>query len=737
MGFLRDVGGRLLEQGHAIVPIRRGLKHPGMRGWQDVHADSEQLERWLSNGFADGGVGVQCKTSPGVDLDVYDSDVIAQLVAWCESHIGATVQRVGEAPKTLLVYRTEEPFTKIASGVYVDFLGMRNRVEILGDGQQFVAYAVHPGTKKPYEWVGGRGLVDVQWSELPVITAAQARELVAFFESIVPDDWERADEGGDGGGVAVAGDSLANAKPPLDITTERLRAAVNALDPNMGNDPWVRVGMSLYHQFSGGAEGFAIFDEWSSGGATYDPETIEARWRSFDANLANTNPVTAATILRMARSAGGGNESPDGLPGETVEDFIARYVYVQNGDRVCDLGKPPYCCMSQLREFKNRTANVRHEIPDPTQREPDRVKLDAVWKSWLVNTDRRAAEGTTYVPTSGRIYTDESGLDWVNEAHMPEFPAGAGGSLDVFHEHIEYLFPVGEEREWFIGWMAFTLQKPNIRCKVTPLHVAVAHGTGRGWVVELMSKLLGQWNVKKTKMETLAGEGSGGGYHEYLNNSLLCAIEEAREGGRRFSVSDRVRDLLTENMLEINLKYGGKNTKRVFTNFFLMSNHPDALVLTKEDRRINVLSGPDVPRDREYYDRLYGWLETDGVGALYHWLHARDLTGFNWVRSMETGARTRMIENNRTETETLFWELMSEPPHPAMTLRQITRELQKLSGEDPFSSSVDERQVLKLLQHHARGPVRVKAEGEARRAWLLTEVTANDEIRASLTECGF
>ena len=50
--------------------------------------------------------------------------------------------RIGRAPKRLLVYRTMEPFKGIK----------RHPLEVLCLGQQFVAYAVHPVTNRPYEW---------------------------------------------------------------------------------------------------------------------------------------------------------------------------------------------------------------------------------------------------------------------------------------------------------------------------------------------------------------------------------------------------------------------------------------------------------------------------------------------------------------------------------------------------------------------------------------------------------
>ena len=120
-----------------------------------------------------------------------------------------------------------------------------------------------------------------------------------------------------------------------------------------------------------------------------------------------------------------------------------------------------------------------------------------------------------------------------------------------------------------------------------------------------MNRLLGNWNCKKTKMSTLSGESSAGQYQDFMNNSLLCCIEEVREGNKRYGVTDSIRDYLTEDNLEINSKYGRKQTQQVYTNFLFNSNQVDALTLTAEDRRINVFKTLDGPKDSDYYDRLY------------------------------------------------------------------------------------------------------------------------------------
>ncbi|WP_018692305.1 PriCT-2 domain-containing protein [Algicola sagamiensis] len=734
--LLSQFGEHLLDRGYPIVPILPGFKYPmGLKGWETIEATPLHLRSWLSSDFAKGGVGIQTKHFPAVDLDIRDPDVIKTIVAWCEEHIGPTLQRVGDAPKTLLVYRAKTPFPKLSSRKYEDMFGMEHQIEILGDGQQFVAFAIHPDTNKPYEWVSEQSIADILPEELPEISEAQAKELIAYFEENVPEDWQVVSRGRQSKALLDLDPIervLHNAKPKVQVSNERLIKALNHIDPN-DYDTWYRCGMALYHQFDGSFEGFEIWDNWSRAGDTYNADEMEGKWQTYKEDLTRVEPITAATILREARIEKEKNSD------DQLEDFLERYIYIEEGDRVCNLDKPPHCCVSKLMEFKNRTANIRIGIPAPTKTDPDKKQLVPIHKTWFVHEERKSAEGLVYLPGEGRIYHDEYGLDWVNEFHVPEFyDTQSESNLSVFFEHMNYLFPIEEEREWFISWLAFNIQRPEERCKVVPLHISPAHGTGRGWVVELLGKLLGQWNITKTKMHILAGEGGAGAYNDYFDRSLVCAIEEVKESGKRFTVSDKIRDLITEKHLEVNKKYGTKKTQAVFTNFFFMSNHTDALVIPVRDRRINVFTGPEFPKPPKYYDRLYEWLKSEGVAQLYNYLMRRNLSGFDWKHSMKTQGRERMILENRTETESLFWDFLNEPPYPAMTFQQIANHLRKISEVGFMDADVDEKQLLKLLQSNSRQVGQVKVKNKTPRPWVFDPEIAknNEEIRASILECG-
>lgn len=91
------------------------------------------------------------------------------------------------------------------------------------------------------------------------------------------------------------------ASPPVGLTEAQLAEALEVLDPNVGHDAWLQVGMALHHE--SGGHGFDLWDEWSAGGSSYPGrEALEARWASF--GRGDGPQVTARSLVRMANEAG-------------------------------------------------------------------------------------------------------------------------------------------------------------------------------------------------------------------------------------------------------------------------------------------------------------------------------------------------------------------------------------------------------------------------------------------------
>ena len=131
--------------------------------------------------------GILCDQICGIDIDILDQHLVDKTVELIEAAIGPTfLMRVGRAPKLLLVYRWAQPFRKIKTPELFLPDGSKCLVEVLADGQQFVADGTHPDTGLPYRWID-ESPETVHLSSLPVVSEEQARTIVADIERMLRD----------------------------------------------------------------------------------------------------------------------------------------------------------------------------------------------------------------------------------------------------------------------------------------------------------------------------------------------------------------------------------------------------------------------------------------------------------------------------------------------------------------------------------------------------------------------
>ena len=102
----------------------------------------------------------------------------------------------------------------------------------------------------------------------------------------------------------------------MGLDADDARALLDRIDPDIGYEDWLRVGMGLHHEF--GDEGLALWDDWSSRGSKYPGSVggLEAHWRSFGRHSGPV--VTMRTVHKMA--GGGRPASPQEF--ETLAERI-------------------------------------------------------------------------------------------------------------------------------------------------------------------------------------------------------------------------------------------------------------------------------------------------------------------------------------------------------------------------------------------------------------------------------
>lgn len=286
----------LIDNGFYPIPIVPNDKRPAIQDWHNTAYLPPQ-------GYVNHGVGIVCGkgTYPiaAVDIDVLDAEISARMQEFVTTTYGETFYRVGKSPKILFVYKAAEPnLRKVVSAKYPC-----GRVEILGAGQQFVAYGVHPETKQEYTWLDMIGGLEYATAEsLPVIGTDAMKEIVKEFERLMgekninPIEKEKPKQTSD----YDPNDPL-DIKVPIGIDQNEVRTLLKDLDPDCSREQWCRVGMALHHEYNGSDEGCAIWDEWSRGGSKYKENEPEKQWQSF--GKYSGQPVTAAYIVKLHNDA--------------------------------------------------------------------------------------------------------------------------------------------------------------------------------------------------------------------------------------------------------------------------------------------------------------------------------------------------------------------------------------------------------------------------------------------------
>lgn len=297
MSSFRKQAQTLEANGYEIVPISKGKKAPLIKGWDSKAFTADDITA---------GVGVKCGVGDypicAIDIDVLDEDLSRRIADFCTDELGYAVERVGKAPKTLLVYRAAEAgWSKVTSR---KFGADRYQVEVLGKGQQFVAYAIHPDTQKPYEWVDFFGGLEVmQASDLPVITLEQVEHIIQVAEQMMIDaglEPAKSTVNPTNHSLSKKDNDDFTADQPVGLSTDELKGYLENLDAD-DYDLWIKIGQALHHEAGGDVDGLNIWDDWSSKAANYNGyEDLEHRWQGFGKG---SNPVTARTIIKLGKAA--------------------------------------------------------------------------------------------------------------------------------------------------------------------------------------------------------------------------------------------------------------------------------------------------------------------------------------------------------------------------------------------------------------------------------------------------
>jgi hypothetical protein len=272
---------------------------------------------------------------------------------------------------------------------------------------------------------------------------------------------------------------------------------------------------------------------------------------------------------------------------------------------------------------------------------------------------KRSVDGFAWLPGAGEVIRDKVAIDggWVpkpgtaiyNMYRPPNNIVGDATQAGRWIEHVHKLFP--DETEQILGWMAHRIQRPGTKPNFGLLLIGPP-GIGKDTLLVPLRAGVGPWNFTDVSLSQVTGT-----FNDYLC-AVVVRISEARdagEGGKgridRYALHDHLKPMLASppETFRINRKHIQEFVSVNVVGVIITTNHPDALYVPDDDRRLLVASSPCKVGEfsEAYFADFYRWYD-EGIGHVVAFLRAYDLTKFDaYAAPPKTAGFLNMVAADR------------------------------------------------------------------------------------------
>ncbi len=250
-----------------------------------------------------------------VDVDIEDAATVAAVLVLAATHLGSgALRRVRtNSPRTLLVYRAASGEPKKTTLAGTTNGHGKQLIEVLGHGQQFVAYGRHP-SGADLEWPDG-GPLETDLRDVPAVTEAQVTSFLAAAAAVIGGAVPKPGPGRPGKTQTQADDEPL---PELAQVATAMRLIAN--DGPADWEGWNSIGLALWAATAGSDEGLALWLEWSARHPSYNEDATRKRWTNYaksppDRTGASKLFALAHDQIMKPRPGANGQHAPDAAPG--------------------------------------------------------------------------------------------------------------------------------------------------------------------------------------------------------------------------------------------------------------------------------------------------------------------------------------------------------------------------------------------------------------------------------------
>ncbi len=522
--------------------------------------------------------------------------------------------------------------------------------------------------------------------------------------------------------------------------------------------------------------GLGGVDVWQSKKKGFDllPQLREIEWKErlvyivFDSDAAtNPNVVRAQLRLAMKLTELGALPSVVSLPEvdgkktglddylvhkgvksfaklvEHAEDFqLGSELWKLNGEvlYIMDPGVVVVQASGQVimpgafKEHAYATRKVTIYTPTPKGApKADELSLPHEWIEWPA---RFARQKMTYEPGRERITSDAWNL-WKGWGCEPK-----KGDVTPWKKLLDHLFKGSpKERQWFEQWCAYPIQHPGTKLFSAALVWGIRQGTGKSQIGYTIGDIYGKDNT------SVIGEADlHGAFNSWAHHKQFVMGEEITGSDRRAD-ADKIKGIITQESVTINAKYAPEFTIRDCINYYMTSNHCDALFMEDDDRRYFIHEVVVDPLPAAFYTEYHNWRKSIGPSALFHHLLNLDLKGFNpSAPAPMTRSKSSMISLSKSDRGSWVQGLREDPKSSLRALGEAASTKADLLTSEQIMRCYDPENVGRLTKNgmakelkragfrHANEGEPIRTESGPQRLWIVR----NNEkwLNAKAIDCG-
>ncbi|MBY7649790.1 MAG: DNA primase [Candidatus Liberibacter europaeus] len=266
----KDQAKTCINNGFNLIALRHKDKRPLQAGkWEKQLLSHTSIDNLPLCGF-----GMVCGIGKhpiyAFDVDSKDAKTSETFMEGFELNYGTPHIRIGQKPKFLIPFRMKQ--TGIKKKKTPD--SQQGHLDILGDGQYFVAYNIHPVTKEEYTW--SKPPHEFKAEELPLLSEKDVEYLFELFtEQTTPIIKQKTKK------PVKEWNNVGNRQ----YTNREITAFLSCFNEEFYNgthDEWIPIVMAVHHETRGSNKGKEIARRWSKQGSTYNEENFNYKWDTFD-----------------------------------------------------------------------------------------------------------------------------------------------------------------------------------------------------------------------------------------------------------------------------------------------------------------------------------------------------------------------------------------------------------------------------------------------------------------------